>query len=305
VSRGNNSERKRGRKPKSHLSKEEREARSQRARRQRALAQQRPWGIADGILRERERKGLTIEKLRIETARVDLEKNGVSASHLRRIEKGLADPTLGDVYLITQALGVTLADISAEESWSVFSDQPKLIQLLDWVRSRQWGTKLSLPSRRYVDKLAHDFMVTKGVYRYVPLAMGLSDSSLQQKSIMEKYLFEIGSYQDEDSMERDSLDSHEGEEILVVMKGRCQLWLRVAHGKRPKTFELKEGDAVQYSSAIDHGYRSIDHPDSVEITIPPANRGDPERKERVALCLLIYTWRGRAPTQETISIHST
>lgn len=104
---------------------------------------------------------------------------------------------------------------------------------------------------------AHQFMIdTHPVYYYVPLDQenipdAKSEGHLQPS--MRKFLFEVKHVSEEIVLE--GLDSHGGEEIVFLLEGELEFFFRQPGKTEPTRLELKQGDCLQYSSLLPHGYR--------------------------------------------------
>lgn len=86
------------------------------------------YPIGDKIKFYRYQKGLSTNKL--------ANMSGISQSYLRDIELGLKNPTVEVVYLICQALEISMKEFFDEDSIDTFSDDP-LIQRIYQLSTEQ------------------------------------------------------------------------------------------------------------------------------------------------------------------------
>ena len=215
-------------------------------------------GFADLRIGQR----LSLRDLAARTKDVDPQKVGILPAQIDRIEKGIAKPSFRDVVLLSKALSVNIDDLIVKRvrayPWFVVRD----------VKSHQRLREVRSGSRRIRrSEGQHKYMIsTKRLYRYVPLANNDDYTEPDERfgnlpQVMNKYLFEVDCASDDDM--RIGLDSHPGEEIVYVIRGKLELWL-LQPGEEPneknliKLAPLEPGDCVHYRSEIQHSYRAPD-----------------------------------------------
>jgi transcriptional regulator with XRE-family HTH domain len=186
-----------------------------------------------------------------------LKKKGysLSASQLSRIETGAAPANTDDLSELLDFFTI---------SWEEFLDTKKMPWFI--VRkstARERINEVKNGKRKIIrHDDSHHKLIEKGIYKYVPLEQSddyVRDKDQDQKArldepMMQKYLFEIGNADVEIII--DGLDNHSGEEIIYVIKGELEFWFHQENEIQAERRILKEGDCLQYSSSLRHGYRA-------------------------------------------------
>jgi transcriptional regulator with XRE-family HTH domain len=233
------------------------------------------FGVAENVKMERSKAGITLMELHLLTEEVDPNGKGLSAAQINRIENGKADATVFDLWLLTQALKISVTKLMAEEPPYLLarkSDAEKLLAEFD-------------PAAAVGKRSKHAKMIELGHYKYAPLQFAnvrsvrpegewMSPRWVEEgrRFVMQKYLFRVeGAVA---SSLPEVFDSHEGEELVVVLKGRLELLL--GRGSNAVAIELLPGDVMQYSSAREHLFRALPDTDG----------------RSVAEAVFVYTWRG-------------
>lgn len=144
----------------------------------------------------------------------DLARNaGVDASLLRKAEAGEVYPPIGVMIKISRALGQRLGTFMDDQ----VIDDPIIVRASD-----------------RIEETANHKDGAQGQYHYYPLGKGKTDRHMDPLFII------IQPSKDK------CLSSHEGEEFIIVMKGKVEL----IYGK--KSMVLDEGDSLYYNSIVPH-----------------------------------------------------
>jgi transcriptional regulator with XRE-family HTH domain len=241
------------------------------------------WNIGEAIRRTRNQKGLTLRALSEATKRADPERQGVLAAQISRIENRVV-PDLREVLLLAEALGLSVEELlrANRKPWFVIRHKHAQ-QLLSDVAAHK------VQSRRLHER--HKHMMDKELYRYVPLEEEFAlegDWEGDLKPGMRAYLFEV-ERADRDEVIK-GLDSHPGEEIVLVLEGELEFWYKQSADDPPKSISLKTQDLIHYSSELLHGYRAggkgqtakaififaepqLPTPEQAEVNTPDNERG--------------------------------
>jgi transcriptional regulator with XRE-family HTH domain len=160
---------------------------------------------------------------------------GVSASLISQVELGKASPSVGTLYAIVNALGISLDEL--------FLEQPTVRTIQPVVR--------------------------RGEGKVVQLASGVQWQRLTPESPQDvDFLFvayEIGS----ESCPADSLLRHSGTEYGHVLEGRLGITIGF------ETYELGAGDSVSFESTMPHRLFTIGDQQVRAIWFVVGRRGDP------------------------------
>lgn len=211
------------------------------------------WLVGEILAQYRQERQLTLRDLSDRTRELDPEGKGVPHTQIHRIEKDAIVPDLRELNLLCSALKVELTNVIKPEPRPWFLVRRSLVDKL--LKEVEDGKRVFHRIRG-----AHQYMIEEvGAYRYVPLDD--SQEYVQQceragnlHPVMRKFLFEV-SYAEEETVER-GLDSHEGEEIVYVLTGELEFFIEQQGDRGPTKLMLREGDCLQYSSDLRHGYRS-------------------------------------------------
>jgi len=168
-----------------------------------------------------------------EERNVDLEtlsqNTGLTVNFLERMENDEIYPTIGPLQKVARSLGVRLGTFLDDQ----FTRDP-IISRIDQLGS--------------VDPAMHTGRTPRSSYIYQALGKGKSDRN------MEPFFIEICPEPEEDR----KLSSHQGEEFILVTKGR----VRVVYGKEEQV--LEPGDTIYYNSIVPH-YVGAEGDDPAEI----------------------------------------
>jgi transcriptional regulator with XRE-family HTH domain len=160
---------------------------------------------------------------------------GVSASLISQVELGKASPSVGTLYAIVNALGISLDEL--------FLEQPTVRTIQPVVR--------------------------RGEGKVVQLASGVRWQRLTPESPQDvDFLFvayEIGS----ESCPADSLMRHSGTEYGHVLEGRLGITIGF------ETYELVAGDSISFESTMPHRLFTIGDQQVRAIWFVVGRRGDP------------------------------
>jgi transcriptional regulator with XRE-family HTH domain len=213
---------------------------------------QRRLDIGERLRALRKRRGYNLVKLS-----EALGKRGysLSASQLSRIETGEAPANTDDLSELVDLFQITWEKLLGPigKPWYVVRKSTAKKRLQE-VRS---GKRVIIRHDQ-----AHEDLIKKGVYLYVPLEQsedyvlkGDSEEGVKlDDPLMQKYLFEIGTADEDEVI--DGLDNHTGEEIIYVIKGEVEFWFEQEYLGKIDRCVLKEGDCLHYRSSMPHGYRA-------------------------------------------------
>ncbi len=160
------------------------------------------------VRKYREERNLTVEQL--------AEAAGISTELLRSLEGDNIYPSLAPLQKIARAMNIRLG---------TFMDDVEINDPLI-VKRQEQDTDLAMQKSK--DK--------KATFLYHSLGKGKADRN------MEPFFIEIWP----EPLEDQALSSHEGEEFIVVMKGKILL----VYGKHE--YIIEEGDSAYYNSSIPH-----------------------------------------------------
>lgn len=235
--------------------------------------------VSETLKRARQAAGLTLEQL---AARVSVHAQGeipkISTSHLNRIENNQARPSDEELYWINEALKRPLGQLfrQPEPAWYVVSAIGVETRL----------TEISEGSRTVVRKdaeKAHEFLIDKKIYKYVPLEPDGDETFIPEKSFapLAPLLNRISLLEiepaDLDLMQHPkALDKHEGQEALFCLIGEIEFW-REQDGARTRV-RLGPGDFLRLDSSQLHGFRALGTKPARALHIYAAER-DAEVKE--------------------------
>jgi transcriptional regulator with XRE-family HTH domain len=209
-----------------------------------------PWsGIGDALRSWRNEKKKTLRELADDSKRVDPEGRGVQAAQISRIENG-AIPDAREIFLLANALALKPEDLL----------RPKLTP---WfvLRKEQIDERLAQVESGIVQSTRlnnrHKHMMERKFYRYIPLETENALEHERQGDLqpgMRAYVFEVARATRKEVIA--GLDSHEGEEIVLVTEGELEFWYAQDQKEHARAISLKVGDVIHYSSNLLHGYRA-------------------------------------------------
>ena len=151
------------------------------------------------------------------------ERTGLDQDFLRAVEEEDLYPSLGPLLKIARALGVRLGTFLDDQ----VSQDPLIVRL----------------AQRQEQMVTHRGQQDAGKNVFYSLGMGKSDRH------MEPFFVELFPSAEGAAM----LSSHEGEEFIVVQKGRVEL----TYGR--ESFELGQGDSIYYNSVVPHHLACLGH----------------------------------------------
>lgn len=146
------------------------------------------------------------------------ESTGLSVEQIRRIEDNIDIPSLAPLIKIARALGVRLGTFLDDQT---NEDGPVVCRKGDADDTISFSNNAS-DARQHM--------------HYHSLSKAKSDRH------MDPFIIDI----DENGETQFSLSAHEGEEFIMVLKGK----LEVEYGK--KKYVLEEGDTIYYDSIVPH-----------------------------------------------------
>lgn len=227
--------------------------------------------ISESLKNERKRRRQVIGS-RIRTLRKSLNLNltqlseqmgdrglTLSASQLSRIENGDVPIDDDQRIVLCSVLNVPEAELRGEaelEPWFITRKD------IAWRHLEEVTAGIRV---NVSEGSAHEELIREKVYQYVPLEPSMdyagekdrAADELSMQPIMRKFLVQITAA---DLIEVDGqesikgLVSHSGEEIMFVLSGQLYFWFRQPSGGKIENRLLKEGDCVQFSSQIEHGF---------------------------------------------------
>lgn len=187
-------------------------------------------GIGSRLRQQREQMALTIAAV--------AQRSGFSPGYISQIERDLANPSLGALKRIADAIGVPLGSlfVNAEENGEGAEEKP------------DGQVKVVRASRRKMI-----------VYPGSQVRLQLLSPDLRRRLEAIWFSAPPGAGSGEEPYQ------HQGEEIGIVLHGRAECWV----GDR--TYTLDPGDAISFSSHIPHGWRTIgdDHLEMIWVSTPP------------------------------------
>ena len=163
--------------------------------------------IGPRIKQFREERELTIEEM--------VERTSLDKGLLEAIESGQATPSLGPLVKISRVLGCRLGTMLDD----VHSKDPCIVRRAD--REKEFELQASVGNHP--------------AQAYYSLGKNKADRH------MEPFYIELAP-----TDEKVELSSHEGEEFIMVVKGKVQL----TYGA--ETYELEAGDSLYYNSIVPH-----------------------------------------------------
>lgn len=201
----------------------------------------------------REQLGINLRDLSAKTREYHPKGCSISTSQISRIENGTIEPSFTEIVILCNVLDLSPNDVlgTQDQPWFVIR-AGKAEQRLSEVREDKSKIK-----RRGA---AHEYLIEKGVYRYIPLANNnlLVEEGETGKAkfvpLIRKFLFEVGRAQEEDI--KQGLDSHTGEETIYVLDGEMEFWYRQSLNHPPKNLTLRKDDCLHFSSELLHGFRA-------------------------------------------------
>ncbi len=214
------------------------------------------WNFGERLAGARRRAGMTLRQLSEVTTAKDQDRRGVLPAQISRIENNTADCSIRELRLLAKAMNMTpTALLESDEPWFVVRRGAAHTRLEEVVRGAR-------QVQRTDD--SHKQMIDAGTYKYTVLSDEVGLVAPEERAegtfphLMQKYLFQVGRC-DEEAVE---LDAHPGEEIVWVVKGEVEFRVQQpGSNERPKKIVLKEGDCLQYSSSVKHGYRATGESD--------------------------------------------
>lgn len=177
--------------------------------------------IGQRILSFREKAELSLSDLSART--------GLEEAFLTAIEDDDCYPSLQPLVKIARALGVRLGTFLDDQ----ISTDPLVIRTSD----------------RKQELVMHPGCTDEASHRFHSLGRGKSDRN------MEPFFIEMHPEGDK------PLDSHEGEEFMVVISGKME----VVYGE--KTMVLEPGDSIYYNSIVPHHVGALEGPCSIYAVI--------------------------------------
>lgn len=178
----------------------------------------------------RRSQGLTLD--------VIAQRSGLSKGFLSHLESGSANPTLGSLVSVADALGADLAEL--------FRDGP--------IR------RVAAPGQRTADGAADDAAAAAHFVR-PPTVRPEDESRTYRLTPAANQLFEV--LLSDGGPDGSLIEAHEGWEFVHVVSGRAQLDI----ASQPEI--LEEGDSISYDSRQPHAVRAVAERTRLLIVICP------------------------------------
>jgi transcriptional regulator with XRE-family HTH domain len=187
-------------------------------------------GIGSRLRQQREQTTLTIAEV--------AQRSGFSPGYISQIERDLANPSLGALKRITDAIGVPLGSLFVHGDENDHGAEDKPGEQVRVVRASQRKVLLYPGSQVHLQLLSPDLRrKLEAIWFSAPPGTGSGDEPYR----------------------------HDGEEIGIVLRGRAECWV----GDRAHT--LGPGDAIYFPSHIPHGWRVAgdDQLEMIWVSTPP------------------------------------
>lgn len=164
------------------------------------------------------------------------EMTGISTNYLSRLERGLANPSIGTIKKITDALEIQFMALEGESAANIEKEKGKKAEVV-----RHGSHKMLM----YPKSKTINYLLTPDLKRELEVILSLANP---------------GEYTPKEFLQ------HEGEEFGYVMEGK----LEVTVGE--EVYVLEEGDSIYYSSEHPHRLESVgDVPcKSIWVITPPS-----------------------------------
>jgi transcriptional regulator with XRE-family HTH domain len=164
---------------------------------------------------------------------------GVSPSLISQIENAKANPSVGTLYAIVTALGMSLDELFADNGTQEAS---------------------SIPSP--VRATRHRHVLRRGDRRALDLASGVHWERLTPTSDSDVDFLQVTYQAGAESCPPDALMRHSGSEYGLVLRGRLGATVGFDH------YELEPGDSIVFDSSLPHRFWTIgDEPTTIVWTI--------------------------------------
>ena len=185
--------------------------------------------IFESIKSIRKSKGITLQEMSNRT--------GISLNHLSQIERGKANPSIGTLKKITNALGVPFMSLGNDEK----------------------NLSLSTGNQKKAEVVRKD-MRKMLVYPKSKTKVYLLTPDLQRK--LEVMLSES----EPDEQRPEEWYSHEGEEFGFVLEGQLEVTVE------DEVYVLEAGDSISYRSHLPHRMKRIGNAPckSIWVVTPPS-----------------------------------
>lgn len=185
-------------------------------------------------------------------------KVGVSPSMISQIERGQTLPSVGTLFALAAALGVTVdaflspPDGEPEEEPAAPSDQPAP-QPPPTGAAEEAVEGIPAPARESMYVVRHDQRAS------VPIRGGVTWERLTPRSLenVEFLELEYAPYAESD----DQLYRHPGIEMVLVLEGRFEIHIGF------ETYALEEGDSMLFPSSLPHRYVNPTGEQSRAVTV--------------------------------------
>ncbi|MCG8635497.1 MAG: cupin domain-containing protein [Desulfobacterales bacterium] len=184
--------------------------------------------ILSGMKKIRKAKNITFNRL--------AEMTGISANYLSRMERGLANPSIGTIKKVTDALEIQYMALDGNRLAVIEQNLSKKVEVI-----RKGNHKMLM----YPKSKTVNYLLTPDLKRKLEVILSHANPG---ESPPEELL------------------SHEGEEFGFVMEGKLEVTIG------DEVYVLEEGDSIYYSSEHPHRLESIGEVPckSIWVITPPS-----------------------------------
>jgi transcriptional regulator with XRE-family HTH domain len=182
---------------------------------------------------------------------------GVSPSLISQIERGQTLPSVGTLFALAAALGVTvdafLSTPEGDEGATPDSEPPAATEVAPATRDDEPADELPTAAREAM------YVVRSGRRASVPIRGGVTWERLTPRSLEDVEFLELdyAPFAESD----DQLYRHPGTEMVLVLEGTFEIHLGF------ETYALGEGDSMLFPSSLPHRYVNPTADQSRAVTV--------------------------------------
>jgi transcriptional regulator with XRE-family HTH domain len=181
-------------------------------------------------------------------------KVGVSPSMISQIERGRALPSVGTLFALAAALGVTVDAFLAEPEVAVGEAEEQTADAAEPMAAAVRQATPPAPSPR--EAL---YVVRQQARPSVPIRGGVTWERLTPRSLDDVEFLELNYVPHAES--DDQLYRHPGVEMVLVLEGRFEIHIGF------ESYELREGDSILFPSSLPHRYVNPTDETSRAVTV--------------------------------------
>lgn len=166
---------------------------------------------------------------------------GVSPSLISQIERGQTLPSVGTLFALAAALGVTVDAFLTQPEQSD-EEPPPAPENVELGPLPEPGQPLEMPATAREAM----YLVRRNARASVPIRGGVTWERLTPRSLEDVEFLELGYAPHAES--DDQLYRHPGVEMVLVLEGRFEIHVGF------ETYTLEEGDSIFFPSSLPHRY---------------------------------------------------